>query len=63
MVRNNPPPIKVHKISFQSKTPIPGVKIVITSLRTKPLIDIITDYFNLFLKMKVLGLNTSGIIT
>ena len=58
-----PPPIKVHKISFQSKIPLPGVKIVINSLHIKPNIAMQIDSFSLSLKKNELGLNNSGIIT
>ena len=36
-------PIIVHRISFQSKTPLPGVKIVINSLAINPDMEIPAD--------------------
>lgn len=40
---NKPAPIIVHRMSFQSKTPLPGVKIVINSLAINPDMEIPTD--------------------
>ena len=50
-------------MSFQSKTPLPGVKIVMNSLAINPDIEIPTDQQSLCLNKDELGLDNSGITT
>ena len=58
-----PAPIKVHSISFQSKTPFPGVKIVMNSFAIYPVIEITTDQLSRFFNKEEFGLDNSGITT
>ena len=59
---NKAAPMIVHNISCQSKTPLPGVKIVIHSLTISPAVEIPTDQKSRYLNTDELALDISGMI-